>query len=249
MKSNPIFLLISVITLLFIIGCNPTQGDSLIPTYVAKTAAARQSATAEVEQALADILTGTASVPTITPTITITPTPTETLTPTPAPMAIVIKDKVPVFTGPAVFYDLVVKLSIGDQVEILGKSENDAWLLVKLSDGSQGWIATELVDFLGQITQFADVEAPPTPDIDFTITIVNNHKGAVRFKIVDFLDLVTIKYGETYQVSIPLGRYTFIYVPNLQSGPNAALSCEKTFILSYDIYWAPLESSGCNSFP
>ena len=246
---NPMLISVAVMILVSACGNQSSTDEARISTYVAATAAAREAATALVDKALADVLTGTASVPTVTPTTTLTPTPTETVTPTPPPLATVIIENAPVFAGPAVYYALIVKLSLGDQVEILGKSENEAWLWVQLADGTQGWVALELVELTGEITQFTVVEAPPTPDIDFTITIVNNHDGGIRFVIVGFLERVTVKAGETFQISIPLGRYTFKYVPNFQTGPIGTRTCEKTFTISFDIYWAPEKNAGCDSFP
>ena len=248
MRTELINLIFFVI--FFAVGCN-TSNETLIPTYVAETAAAREAASALVERALAEVLTGTASVPTITPTLTLTPAPTDTLTPTPPPMATVIRENSPVFAGPAVYYDLVVKLSFGYQVEVLGISENEAWLWVQLADGTQGWIATELVELQGKITQFAVVEAPPTPMPPPSVQIIvangfpESTNIVVKFQILDLGLSYNIKPGRSISIVIPGGYHDIVF--SLRD--SNALYCEKqvyirsdTYVeISYNVY-------GCGAF-
>ena len=225
-------------------ACASAPNDSLIPTYVAETAVARQAATAEVEQALADILTGTASVPTITPTITLTPTPTATVTPTSPPMATVIRDNAPVFAGPGFFFGSLTKLPFGDQIVILGISEDGLWLLIILSGGSEGWIALEHTEPAVKVGSLPTAEEPPREE--FTITIKNSsnwdHQSFV-FNISDLGLSYTIQPGSSKTIKIFAGYHHFSY------GSQRA-SCQKSlYIVSNLFIEVDSSNNSCNVFP
>ena len=245
------FSAILLLTAGMIIGAcsSPDENDeNLVPTQIAQTIEAKLAATAAIERALAEVLTGTASVPTVTPTITLTPTPTETVTPTPPPMVTVIQENAPVFAGPAVFYALLDKLSFGDQIEILGISENEAWLWVKLTDNTLGWIAIELVDFQGIVGNLTEVESPPSPTAppSYFITINNNFPWSYGKLTVHILDIGITKQvgvGRSITFKIPGGWHNFIW-------SLSPWKCDKTILIQNDLLWViENDNDVCATFP
>lgn len=85
MTIKPIHKITIGLSLLFILGCSPAEETASAPTKIVQTIQAKESATAAIENALAAVLTGTASMATATntPTNTATATLTSTVTPTP----------------------------------------------------------------------------------------------------------------------------------------------------------------------
>ena len=109
-----------------------------------------------------------ASPSTVTPTPTATPTATVTNTPEPL-LGTVNGDLVNVRSGPDTGHPLVGRVAIGDELEILARTEANegpAWFEICCVDGgSLGWIRSDLID-LDAGTVDADVALaidPPTP--------------------------------------------------------------------------------------
>ncbi len=113
--------------------------------------------------------------PTVTPTPTFTATPTAslTLTPTPAtPVAEALRS-LPLRLGPGSQYPLVGRVEAGARLEIAGISEDGAWYLVVLGDGSAGWLSasTASVETAGNVRAVPVIEAPTdTPTLTPTST-------------------------------------------------------------------------------
>ena len=237
------------------VGCNTASTDeALIPTYVAETAMARQSATAIIEQALAVALTGSAQPPsaTSTPTATATPTETPTPSPTPNPTVEVIVGLAQIRGGPGIAYRVIQNASEGDTFEVIGRSENGRWLVVGLVLDEQGWILSDQVQGLENTEGLVIVEAPPTPTLSplVTITVINKMSGRpifIRVDIGNYLQLGYLAaplYKTTISFSIPTGTYTFIY------GVSGAVQCTKTIFINSNIVWEPASIVGiCGSFP
>lgn len=76
--------------------------------------------------------------PTDTPTATSTPTPTATGTPS-EPTLLVLRE-LAVRLGPSAAYPQISTLLAGDELDILGVSEDGRWYQVLLPDGSEGWV-------------------------------------------------------------------------------------------------------------
>ncbi|MBI5667478.1 MAG: protein kinase [Chloroflexi bacterium] len=119
--------------------------------------------------------TGTPT-PTDTPTVTYTPTatdtPTDTRTPTPAtPLAQILRNGLAVRLGPGSHYPVAMSLDRGDQLEILGISEDGAWFQIVLPDNSIGWVASSsaLVNTFGDL-EVVPIAAPPTETPTYTFT-------------------------------------------------------------------------------
>jgi uncharacterized protein YraI len=118
-----------------------------------------------------------AKVPTRMPTSTplpITNTPTPSLTPTVStPIAQALRTVV-VRGGPSSTYPVVASLEAGQQLDILGISDDGTWYHVGLPDGTTGWITTTtaMVNTFGNLAgipiAFAPTDTPtftpsPTP--------------------------------------------------------------------------------------
>lgn len=248
MKKIILSLLFSIVVNMLVAACSSTSDEALIPTYVAETAIARQAATAAVERALAEALTGSAPPPsaTFTPTASATPTETPTPSPTPNPTAEVIVELAQIRGGPGNAYQIIRNATLGELLEIIGRSEDGRWLVVSLVLDEQGWIFAEQVQIVEDMEGLAIVEAPPTPQTKYTITIVNNlNQGSVFISILPMYQSIYIRQGESRTLTLDGGTYTIRY------GSSQYSFCYKTVTINRDLYWAP-SSSGkeiCDSFP
>jgi len=105
-------------------------------------------------------------LPTFTPTPTITPTPTVTPTSSPTPLptyvAEVLGELVNLRSGPGSDYEALAILPLSDQVELLGKTADGEWIMVRAKDGQEGWIYKDLLQPQDG-ARMAVVTPPPTP--------------------------------------------------------------------------------------
>ncbi len=114
-------------------------------------------------------------MPTSTPDKTDTPAPSETPlptdSPTPAtPVAEAVRE-IPVRLGPNSSFPLVMSIPAGDQLPIIGISEDGSWYQVILPDGTKGWVtaAAALVTTFGNLRSVPVALAPTnTPTYTFT---------------------------------------------------------------------------------
>lgn len=95
-----------------------------------------------------------------------TPTPGEpTSTPTPeGVVGTVVSDVLNVRTGPGTNFDILGRLSRGEQVPILGANLDFTWAVI-IFRGQQAWISTasNLLEIFGDIRSVPIVQPPPTP--------------------------------------------------------------------------------------
>ncbi len=96
------------------------------------------------------------------PNETIEPAPLPTLDNTlPLVNAVVTSiESVPVRQGPGTQYDSVQTLNSGDVLLIVGRSEDEIWLVIQVP-GGYGWIIRDAVVLGGPIDNLAVVAAPP----------------------------------------------------------------------------------------
>ena len=79
------------------------------------------------------------------PTSMPTPMPTSTPTLTPAPaQAVVTAAQLNLRTGPGTTFDTITTLAKGDSLDVIGQSENCAWLQVRAPGSIEGWVAHSL---------------------------------------------------------------------------------------------------------
>jgi len=110
---------------------------------------------------------------TATETATATATPTTTSTPTPATPVVEALRDLTARIGPGSNYPVAGTLSSGEQLDIVGISEDGAWYQVVLPDGTRGWIAASnsLVQAAGDLVSVPVVDAPTdTPTHTATAT-------------------------------------------------------------------------------
>jgi serine/threonine-protein kinase len=95
-----------------------------------------------------------------------TQTPTETLTGTPAtPIAQALRPLI-LRAGPGLDYARIGELTVNQQVDIIGTTEDGSWFQVRLPDGQVAWLATNFVRTFGSLMPVPFVEPPtrtPTP--------------------------------------------------------------------------------------
>ncbi len=110
------------------------------------------------------------STPTETPTPSATPSPTETptltATPTPTPeplIATILADTANIVSGPGINYAFLATYTTGLKLQVIGRSEDGLWLVVRLPGGTEGWIQQEKVTFEHEVAELAAFVAPPVP--------------------------------------------------------------------------------------
>lgn len=105
---------------------------------------------------------------TATALATIANQPTAQLTPAPPMPATIIKVSgysVNLRTGPGRVYAKVQSLDFGEKLTLLGSLKDYTWLLVKTSDGQEGWLQTKFVDHSGIYLSSHPIQTPPpTPN-------------------------------------------------------------------------------------
>lgn len=100
------------------------------------------------------------------------PTPTavaiaDTPVPTPLPrMGVVISSQsINVRSGPGTNTSSIATLFSGTSVEVVGESDNGEWYNVRLPDGSEGWVAANLLDADPAPTSVAQTTSDETPAV------------------------------------------------------------------------------------
>lgn len=106
------------------------------------------------------------------PTATLPPTPTPIPTPTPEPAGVVSADLVNVRTGPSTDFEILGMVSLGEEVDILGRNPEGTWWRVccvtATETGSEevGWIIGDFVEenfSTDAVVAVPLAELPPTP--------------------------------------------------------------------------------------
>ncbi len=139
--------------------------------------------------------TATPELPTPTPE---PPTPTpesqdptatpEPASPTPIPVPAVVSDQtINVRGGPGTAYAVVGSLAGGEQAPILGKNNSGDWWQIQLADSTEGWVYSEIVNTVGDVSGISvvtNIPAPPaTPTPSAPPTATPAPKPAVDFVV------------------------------------------------------------------
>lgn len=120
------------------------------------------------------------ATPSDTPTLTLTPTESPTLTPTASPTRTPTEPPTPstplararrdltVRLGPGPQFPAVEDISSGDELDVLGISEDGSWYQVLLPDGSRGWLlaSQSFVEFSGSADVLRVAAAPTLTPTD-----------------------------------------------------------------------------------
>ena len=112
------------------------------------------------------VFIGETGEPTATPTSTPTSTPTPIPAVTPAcTIAIVTTTGLNIRSGPSTDYPVIAGIGWGDAVTVIGQSSGGAWIFIRTSDGTQGWITRSLTDFDFNCVVVIIPAPPPPPTI------------------------------------------------------------------------------------
>ena len=101
-------------------------------------------------------LVGNESVVASAPVEEVPAVPPVLLAPIPEGMARVNAYWLNMRTGPSLDHEVLHLLSIGQLFLPLGRNESGEWLLIELPDGSQGWLASEFVDYDGSFDNLTE---------------------------------------------------------------------------------------------
>lgn len=69
--------------------------------------------------------------------------------------------QIPVRQGPSPNYITVLQLDPGSSVEIVGRSEDSAWYVIRVASDAYGWVLTSFVDATLDISALPVIAAPP----------------------------------------------------------------------------------------
>ena len=110
--------------------------------------------------------TTTTEEPTIVQPIA-TPIPTFTPTPLPTPTLDGVYAKIEVNrqnirSGPGLNYDVIGQFTLDEQIRVIGASNNYEWYVVNYR-GRQGWIASFILETIGNVRTLPIIIPPPTP--------------------------------------------------------------------------------------
>lgn len=73
-------------------------------------------------------------------------------------------------TGPGTEYDVLGQLSEGEQIQVIGASLDQQWVVVNFRQ-QNGWLATYLLDVFGNLNTVPVIPQPPTPTPGVTPTL------------------------------------------------------------------------------
>jgi hypothetical protein len=158
---NKLLLVFTLISLLA--GCGQNSGETVAVAPTATLApivsmTPRYTATPIPSRTPLPSATLTAS-PTVVP-----PTPTDTFTPSPTPPvmgSVASMNSINLRTGPDVTYPAITALRPGTRLELLGTNLEGDWFNVRLEDGTEGWVAANLVRIQETPTPFPTLTPSP----------------------------------------------------------------------------------------
>lgn len=246
-----VIIVLTVGLLLAACGQEPTP-DATAVAQLTQTAVA---ATLTAQPTPTPIPTNTPVPPTDTPTTTPTATNTPTLTPTntpkatstptdtPAPTAtstpaVVIVKTANLRAGPGTNYQIVGKVSPGDDIEVTGKDKSGKWYQVKTTKHNEAWIAGFLLknvnaEKLSVKTSSAPTVTPAPPAATPKPSASQNSGGSGfaqigdeiegggwRFKVVEVHKRKVVYFYDSSYVA--MGNFLIVVVEavNLQSGTD-----------------------------
>jgi SH3-like domain-containing protein len=138
-----------------------TTEPTEIITTIAPTGTATQAATATQP---ADTSAPSATPqPSNTPTTRPSATPTATETIVPVIAVVQASQAINVRSGPGQNFERVITVEPNTEVAVIGRNADGSWINVRLNDGTEGWIAAQLLDLRGRPTE-APSAASPTPE-------------------------------------------------------------------------------------
>lgn len=131
------------------------------------------------------------------PNITATPAPTST------PDGVFINinsERQNVRSGPGLQYDILGQLSQSEQARVIGTSIDYAWVIIDFR-GQQGWLATYLLEVIGDLNTVPIIAPPPTPTPGITPTATIAPEPDIVIDAAGVLP-ATIIPGQPFTVSV-----------------------------------------------
>jgi uncharacterized protein YgiM (DUF1202 family) len=117
------------------------------------------------------------------------------------PVGIVNTGALNVRTGPAVVYEVVGIIKQGETVALLGRNDNGSWVLVRVSDGLEGWVNASYLQTNTPVVSLPVSSSPPPTSF---VGVVNTGALNVRYGPgISFEVITVLKGGDTI---ILLGR-------------------------------------------
>lgn len=138
------------------------------------------------------------------PVLAATPTPKPETAVTPSPTTNVVAPETTVQVtvnasklreGPEISYPAVAEIALGDELLLLGRLSDDAWLYVETAGGTKGWIKTVLVN-VNDVT-LEDYPILTSPESEKTVVKVVG--GTVNMRSgphLNFNTIETLRYGD-----------------------------------------------------
>lgn len=172
---------------LLLVSCNDRQVETALPVQLQTATTTVNSISAgesEVTKSPSVVLTSS-NTPTMTsePTDTSTPRPTftetSTFTPTNTPIVMVVESNVVCRTGPGLNYDVVLYLSEGDIVTLVGMVDSGNWFLAVPHQGDDMcWVGTLAINASFNTDELKVITPPPSPTWEPTKT--PEHTGGMK---------------------------------------------------------------------
>lgn len=175
-KSIEVFVYLLLIVLIIALpGCNfpwdqsnNLSNEAELKTQVAATIAAMQLSDEQGENTLESPLSPEENAPILSPTETITPTiamtKTMTMTPTPEQALVSVSIDTNCRSGPGTIYDYVGALLVDEQAEVVGRSEDGGYWIIKNPDrDGECWLWDQYATVQGDTAMLPSYTQPPTP--------------------------------------------------------------------------------------
>ena len=173
MKKNQPLIIIATALFLSTLACNlqlarDSAGDIEAGPTIQETHPAEDSPDAATPQPTTPPPTEPPPEDTPTPTNTPTVTPTDT----PSIPIVTVTENTNCRSGPGTVYDLVYIFMIGDEAEIIGRSSEANYVIIKVPDssGRSCWLWTRYAVIKGNINDLPESTPPPTPTPAATAT-------------------------------------------------------------------------------
>ncbi len=151
----------------FDLGQDSLTDEQRVQTQVVGTVAAMQTIEVLVEEQV-QTLPSESNIPVPTQTETIMPTITEnatnTLTTTPEKVMVSVSVDTNCRSGPGRIYDYIGALLVGEEAEVVGKSVDGEYWVIKNPDRSgECWLWGYYASIVGDSSEVASYTPPPTP--------------------------------------------------------------------------------------
>ncbi len=154
--------------------------------------------------------------------LVISPDSTDTPAPTPTIDGVVItvlNQRQNVRSGPGLNYDILGQLNEGEQARVIGATADNTWVVIDYR-GLQGWLATYLLEVVGNLDTVPIINPPPTPTIGVTPTPTRAPEADI---VIDGAVMIPspVIPGATFNVTVT--------VRNAGASPAGAFTVAGTF--------------------